>query len=534
MGRPPDTGEELSTMNETDQGRAVVDADDAELARLGYRRDLRRTLGSFSTFAVSFGTISVLAGVFTAFGLGYAFAGPTVIWVWIVVFLFQLTVALVFAELAGRFPLTGSVYQWSKQVGGNGWGWAAGWLYITALFAGQASLGSAIQQVLTSITKQFQLVGDHVPGIFDANFAKNALILGVVMYVLTTTVNVLGVRVLARLANTLVLLELAGLALAIILMLANATRGPGVVTNSLGVGEGHSWGLFGALLIGAFLPLFTFFGFDNAASMAEETHEARKRGPQSLLRAYIASGVLGAVLILVALLAIPKLTDPNVAGLGLSYVVPAITSDAVAKILLIDVALALFGAATAGQALLTRMIFSMARDNQLPFAHTLSAVSPRTQTPIAAALVSALVPMAILLIGLGNPKLFQAVVSIALVLVYLGYLCVTAPTLRKRLGGWPANDPEAAGGFALGRWGLPLNAVAVVWGAVMAVNLAWPRAEFFGPAWYQHYVAVIMVPLIGAVGVAYYLLAVRGRQQVLSEHSASAAPAAVDMVVGAG
>jgi hypothetical protein len=69
---------------------------------------------------------------------------------------------------------------------------------------------------------------------------------------------------------------------------------------------------------------------------------------------------------------------------------------------------------------------------------------------------------------------------------------------------------------------------------VMAVNLAWPRAEFFGPAWYQHYVAVIMVPLIGAVGVAYYLLAVRGRQQVLNEHSASAAPAAVDMVVGAG
>jgi amino acid transporter len=72
---------------------ARVDRDDAELARLGYRRDLRRTLGSFSTFAVSFGTISVLAGVFTAFGLGYAFAGPTVFWVWIVVFCFQLTVA---------------------------------------------------------------------------------------------------------------------------------------------------------------------------------------------------------------------------------------------------------------------------------------------------------------------------------------------------------------------------------------------------------------------------------------------------------
>ena len=367
-------------------------------------------------------------------GSGFAFSGPPVFWVWIVVFLFQLCVALVFAELAARYPLAGSVYQWGKQIGGPAWGWAAGWFYITALCFGQASLGSAIQQVLTSITKEFQFVGEEVPGIFDPNFAKNALILGVIMYAITTTVNIAGVRVLARLANTIVVLELAGLALVIGLMIANITRGAGVTTDSLGVGQGHSWGLFGALLIGAFLPLFTFFGFENAASMAEETENPRKTGPQALLRAYIASGVIGAVLIFVALLAIPKLDDPNVAGLGLSYVVSTISGDVVTKLLLIDVALALFGAAIAAQALLVRLIFSMARDNQLPFAHHLSAVSPRTKTPILTCVISGLVPCLILLIGLGNPKVFQAVVSIALALVYIAYLCVTVPALRARVG----------------------------------------------------------------------------------------------------
>jgi urea carboxylase system permease len=505
-------------MSRVDRPGVALD-DDADLARLGYRRDLRRALGSFSTFAVSFGTISVLAGVFGVFGLGYAFSGPTIFWVWIVVFLFQLCVALVFAELATHYPLVGSTYQWAKQVGSLGWGWAAGWLFITALFAGQASLPSAMQQVLTSVSKDFELVGNGVPGIFEANFAKNALIIGVVMYVITTVVNVLGVRWLARLANTIVLLELAGLLFAIILMLVNATRGPGVLTNTLDVGKGHTWGLFGALLIGAFLPLFTFFGFENAASMAEETANPRKRGPQALLRAYIASGVLGAVLIFVALLAIPKLTDPNVSGLGLNYVVTAISSDTVSKILLVDVALALFGAATAAQALLMRLIFAMARDNQLPFAHTLSSVSPRTQTPIVAALISAIAPMLILLIGLGNPKLFQAVVSIALVLVYLAYLSVTVPTLQKRLAGWPENTGDTPGRFSLGSWGIPLNLIAVAWGVVMTVNLAWPRAEFFGPAWYQQYVAVIMVPAIAVVGAVYYWLAVRGKQHVLPEHA---------------
>lgn len=506
----------------------AADDDDADLARLGYRHELRRTLGSFSTFAISFGTISVLAGVFTAFGLGYAFSGPTVFWVWIVVFAFQLCVALVFAELAGYFPLAGSAYQWAKKIATPGWGWAAGWLYITALFAGQASLGSAIQQVLTSISSGFEFVGKQVPGIFDPNFAKNSLILGVIMYVLTTVVNVYGVKVLTRVANAIVLLEFAGLVMAVIVMLLHVSHGPGIVTNSLGVGTGQTWGLFGALLIGAFLPLFTFFGFDNAASMAEETDQPRRRGPQALLRAYIASGVLGTILIFVALLAIPKLTDPNVAGLGLSYVVTQVTGSVASKILLADVALALIGAAMAAQALLTRLIFGMARDNQLPFAHVLSSVSPRRNVPIPATLVSAIVPMLIMLIGLGNAKLFQAVVSIALILVYLAYLCVTFPTLRRRLSGWPGNETVPGGSVRLGRWGLAINIVAVVWGTVMAVNLGWPRAEFFGPAWYQQYVATFMIPGIALVGAAYYWLRVRGKQQVLREHR----PDALDLVPG--
>lgn len=511
----------------TDRLANVVNDDDADLARLGYRHALQRTLGSFSAFSISFGTISVLAGVFTAFGLGFAFSGPTVIWVWIVVFAFQMCVALVFAELAGYFPLAGGAYQWAKQIATPGWGWASGWLYITALFAGQASLATAIQEILTSISARFEFIGKGVPGIFAASFAKNSLILGAIMYLICTVINIYGVKILTRVANAIVLLEFAGLVMAVVVFLIHVTRGPGIVTNSLGVGKGQTWGLFGALLIGAFLPLFTFFGFDNAASMAEETDQPRRRGPQALLRAYIASGVLGAILIFVALLAIPNLTNPNVVGLGLSYVVTVVTGTVVSKILLVDVALALIGAATAAQALLTRLIFGMARDNQLPFAHVLASVSKRTRVPVVAAVVAGVVPVLIMLIGLGNAKLFEAVISIALILVYLAYLCVTFPTLRKRLSGWPASERNPGGSVKLGRWGFVINLVAVVWGATMAVNLAWPRAAFFGPAWYQQYVALFMIPAIVVIGAVYYWLRVRGHQHVLSEHQ-SGAPALVD------
>ena len=40
-----------------------------------------------------------------------------------------------------------------------------------------------------------------------------------------------------------------------------------------GTGAGHDWGYFGALLIGAIMPLYVMYGFDTAGSLAEETSD---------------------------------------------------------------------------------------------------------------------------------------------------------------------------------------------------------------------------------------------------------------------
>src|ERR1700722_12919096 len=42
--------------------------DESELARFGYRQELRRRLGTFSSFAIGFSVISVLTGVTSTFG----------------------------------------------------------------------------------------------------------------------------------------------------------------------------------------------------------------------------------------------------------------------------------------------------------------------------------------------------------------------------------------------------------------------------------------------------------------------------------
>ena len=93
-----------------------ANADSQELAGFGYKQELDRSLGKFSSFAAGFSYISILTGVTALFGFGYGFAGPGVWWTWPVVITGQALVALCFMEMAGQYPIAGSVYQWSKRI----------------------------------------------------------------------------------------------------------------------------------------------------------------------------------------------------------------------------------------------------------------------------------------------------------------------------------------------------------------------------------------------------------------------------------
>ncbi|MFE6840346.1 amino acid permease, partial [Streptomyces sp. NPDC057705] len=58
---------------------------DAEAVEAGgYRQELKRTLGSFQVFAISFAFISVAVGIFATFDEVLVTAGPVGIWLWIV------------------------------------------------------------------------------------------------------------------------------------------------------------------------------------------------------------------------------------------------------------------------------------------------------------------------------------------------------------------------------------------------------------------------------------------------------------------
>src|SRR6201996_1411844 len=204
--------------------------DSSELAGFGYKQELDRSLGSFSSFAAGFSYISILTGVTALFATGYLYAGPGVWWTWPVVVGGQILVALCFMEMAGQYPIAGSVYQWSKQISSGFTSWMTGWIYIVGAIVTIAAVAVDWQVVLPQINNGgagrplFQILGSAADAgsTLTKGGAQNALLLGGILVCITTTINMLGVKLMARINNIGVICELIGSTVLVILLLFNA------------------------------------------------------------------------------------------------------------------------------------------------------------------------------------------------------------------------------------------------------------------------------------------------------------------------
>ena len=231
--------------------------------------------------------------------------------------------------------------------------------------------------------------------------------------------------------------ELIGAVGLIILLTINIKHGPSVLFKTDGTGAGHDWGYFGALLLGAIMPLYVMYGFDTAGSLAEETDDPRRTAPKAIWRALLTAGVLGFLLIGFGTMAVDK---EATAG-GLTSITKDVLGNTWGNIWLADVALAIFVCCLAIQAMSIRILFAMARDGNLPFARALASVS--AQAPgagRAGAHLGRSIALIILAFNIVNPSAFTIIISLGIILMYLAYLGVTIPLLRSGSRAGPATS----------------------------------------------------------------------------------------------
>src|SRR5579885_1608354 len=264
--------------------------DERRLAELGYKQELDRSWSGFSNFAILFSIISILAGCFTTFGVGWNNGGPAAIaWGWPIISLFILAIGLCMSELVSAFPTSGGIYWWASRLGGAKAGYYTGWLNLIGLLAIEASVAYACATFF-----------DATVGQFSASWAKHyslgrVFVEFIVILLLASLVNIFSSQLLAIINNVSVWWHVIGSAVVVGILIFGLKAGAHHASfSSVFTHTVHNTGLFGGHKGAGFIlyvrPLsviltqYTITGYDASAHLSEETHQAADSAAKGIWR----------------------------------------------------------------------------------------------------------------------------------------------------------------------------------------------------------------------------------------------------------
>jgi len=462
------------------------------LARLGYRQELNRAIGLFSSFGVQFSSIATISAMYTTLVVGLAFFGPASFWSWIIGGSLQVfAVGIAVAELVSAYPLAGGVYQINcrilsqspNRVLSSPWiGWQSGWWIVVAHTVAVAAVAWSMVPFVASWL--------GVTGLSNAETLWWAL----AICVLCTLINLTSVRLSALTNNLGVLAELAAGVLVVIALLVihHPTQPLSILTNSGGTVQHGQW--VRPFLFALLLPLFIISSFDSTGNAAEETHDASRKAPLGVVLANGGSLLFGLVFMILVYVAIPDLKSVmgsatpiheilvSAIGIQLTDVFQAI---AIVSLLANLVMVQLTGA---------RVLWSQARDNQMPGARFLSKVS-RQRVPVNATLLIFAGVVVMLIVAAQSATALAVLIALASLAWALAYGLVVSTGLYALVTN---KLPKRA--FSCGRLSLPIFVTAVLWSALIIVIVIWQNPRQVGGG------------MIGAIAVGAILYALVPRR----------------------
>jgi amino acid transporter len=500
----------------------VATDDDARLASLGYTPQLNRVLGLFANFSVAFTYLSPMVGIYSLFLLGVGTGGPAYLWLTILPVVGMLFVALVFGEFASHYPVAGALYQYSKFSVGPAYGWFVGWFYGIALLVTVAAVDTGVVAYVAALTHNWFHWN------LDPTKHGTILVITLILLAIQTTLNITGARVMGRVAQFGVYVEVLGtFGIALILLIHGfhhdlgflfSTQGvENAATNPLKLDFNGSW-FPAAALVAVLAPVYIFYGFESAGDISEETKDAGRSVPRAMRLALIWGGIASLVLTASLLLAMPEknAVGATVDGGGVPFILGQL-STGVQDFLLLLIIFAFFSCGTSVQGAGSRLAFSYARDGALPASSWIGRVHPRFKTPVNALVAGAFVTILFVLLVFPSPSHdidiwfitypantngLVALVSFGVSGIYLSFLLTVIASVVARMRGWV---PE--GSFTLGRWGWPVTIVAAAYLGLMFINVAFPSGldsprAFFNLDW----ITLTVIAIIALLGAVYFLI----------------------------
>jgi amino acid transporter len=436
---------------------------DAEhLAKFGYKQELLREMGGFSNFAISFSIISILTGLISMFGYGVNLVGGAVYWTWVVVAFFQLFNAMSMGEIASRFPLAGGIYQWARHLGNPHLGWWVGWINLIAWWAVTVAIDFSLGTLLAG------------SGWFGLQMDTTTIVsLTIAIMTIHMIMNIYGIKLVLWFNDFSVWVHMFGTIMLLTLLLLWGKAHPisyifSTDTPAGDVGTLSSPGFWVAFLPAILMSAWTLTAFDASADVSEETEDPQHHVPWGMVIAVVASFIFGSFVLFGLILALPAMDQiPKIMETTslATYIIQNVMGSTWGVIMLAIIAMAQFACGLSSMTVYQRVIFSLARDGNLPFSNQLKKVNKKG-APYVATVVGTLC-MAVLTIW---ASVLATITSIATLGFYFGYFIVIIIAVRARLNGsWTDLGP-----WNLGKHGIWIAVVAILWNLYISISVVLP------------------------------------------------------------
>ncbi|MFI9383674.1 APC family permease [Kutzneria sp. NPDC052558] len=274
------------------------------------------------------------------------------------------TVAMLFTaasygRMASVYPVAGSAYTYVRKSIDSRVGFLVGWAVLLDYFF--------LPMVIWLIGAAY--MSAQFPGV-------PSWVWVLAFIVVTTVLNVLGIRVAVTANFLLMAFQLLVIVFFVILSLRHVGSG-GLFST---VPFYHNGSSFSGISAGAALAAYAFLGFDAVTTLTEETFEPRRTIPRAILLTALLGGVLFVILSYATQLAHPGSTFHDTSSAAFE-IATDIGGNVFAAVFLAGLMVAQFASGIAAQAGASRLMYAMGRDGVLP-KRLFSYLQPKFETPV--------------------------------------------------------------------------------------------------------------------------------------------------------
>lgn len=398
---------------------------------------LERCFGAGTLTLTGVGMV-VGAGIFVITGqAAAAYAGPAIVFSFVLAGLVCAFSALCYAEMAAMVPLAGSAYSYTTEAFGRKAGWVVGWALVAEYLFAMAAIAIGWSAYMQGVIGDFGL---HLPvrwagsplALQGQTFVATGTIANlpaVLIIFLVTLSHLAGLRESGRFNTFTVVLKLSAVVLFILFGLAHARFAnwmpilPPLETNSDG---STAFGVAGVLQA-AGIVFFAYLGFDCLGTAAQETRDPQRSVPLAILATLAITTALY-ILVSMAMTGLVSYRQLNSDAPITTAIAAAGPSLGWLKMYVgIAVTIGLWAGLWPVVFAASRLLFSFSRDGFLP--SSLSVISEKRHVPQNAVILSGALGMAVA--GLLPVKLLGELISTGTLLAF-GAVCGAVIRMRIR------------------------------------------------------------------------------------------------------